>query len=231
MKCKLNNGSKKLIQFFQSSPWKKLCTMLLLVLNMGILYGDPIGNVVSEQGNVTARMDSHPERQLQENSPLYENDTIFVGKDSVAQIALNDGTAINLLSDTVFSIETFLYQKNTKNSQFLAQLFQGGFRLLTGNIASGNPDQYQVKTPVSTIGIRGTIIDVYTTAKETDISVIHGKVEFSSTTGQVTVAAKQFAIATSGKAPYRVETTPPLLAGRNFSGKAGGSSCQTSFSK
>jgi hypothetical protein len=40
-------------------------------------------------------------------------------------------------------------------------LIEGGFRTITGLIAKQNPSDYQMNTPVATIGVRGTEYAVY----------------------------------------------------------------------
>lgn len=50
----------------------------------------------------------------------------------------------------------FSAQAASSSSKSYFKLLRGGFRAVSGLIGKGNADQYRVRTPVATIGIRGT---------------------------------------------------------------------------
>lgn len=58
--------------------------------------------------------------------------------------------------------------------KMLVSIAKGGLRMVTGAIGKSNPSAYQLGTVVGTIGVRGTVINVITSKKETQIYVYQG---------------------------------------------------------
>jgi hypothetical protein len=60
--------------------------------------------------------------------------------------------------ETTMLIKEYQFQKKTKGSigKYIMNLVEGGFRTITGTVAKNNPNDYQINTPVATIGVRGT---------------------------------------------------------------------------
>src|SRR5690606_4009821 len=77
---------------------------------------------------------------------------------SFAVIRLQDGSRFTLRPNTQFVVEELTANRNSSANAVL-QLFKGGVRAITGFISKFNKNGYQLKTPVATIGIRGTEFD------------------------------------------------------------------------
>ena len=76
-------------------------------------------------------------------------------------MAFKDGGKITLQADTVFAIEDINIEKGKAGSgNAFFRLLKGGVRALTGLIGGKNPGAYRIKTPVATMGIRGTGFDL-----------------------------------------------------------------------
>jgi hypothetical protein len=64
---------------------------------------------------------------------------------------------VALRSDTSFKVEQYEFQgKPAQEQKTLFSLLKGGMRTVTGLIGRVNHDNYAVKTPTATVGIRGT---------------------------------------------------------------------------
>jgi len=119
----------------------------------------PIGRVVWIKGELHAIMPNKEERILQKMSIIYLSDILTTDDKSQAQIAFTDNTLMTFRPGTRFVIDQYVYKPQTKKGsvgKFIMNLIQGGFRTITGLIAKSNPSDYQVNTPVATIGVRGT---------------------------------------------------------------------------
>ncbi len=203
---------------------KRWMLAILMMFVVAIHAADKsIGTVVSTTGSVSAQLGKGEKRPLKANSPVYLGDTVFVGMDSFAQIVLNDNSAMNLLSGTVYTFKTFKYSDGASDNQYVSYLAKGGFRLLAGDIASGNPDQYQINTPVATIGIRGTTIDALLGktnlgALELAVQVLSGSVNISNPYGAANAQTGMGVTTTAGQAPIIVQGTPAGLSGQTFVG-------------
>ncbi|MCH8958323.1 MAG: FecR domain-containing protein [Proteobacteria bacterium] len=80
------------------------------------------------------------------------------------QLRMADGGLIALRPSTEFVIEEFSYagsDAGTADSQDRSffSLVKGGFRSITGAVGKKDKSAYRVRTPVATIGIRGTDYD------------------------------------------------------------------------
>ncbi len=97
---------------------------------------------------------------------IEQGDVIATGEKGRAQLLMNDGARIALRSGSRFRIDEFSLPAavtapvtaTTANAggKAVASLLKGGFRTTTGAIGKNDPGAYAVRTPVGTLGIRGT---------------------------------------------------------------------------
>ncbi len=132
-----------------------------------------VGKVVWVKGNFIAmlKMDDGKEksRTLEKSSAIYLHDTLVTEKNTQAQIVFTDNTLMTFKPDTKFYIKNYGYEKKDDGKtvgRYVMDLVEGGFRTITGLIAKTNPNNYQVNTPVATIGVRGTDYTVVIKNKE-----------------------------------------------------------------
>src|SRR5579859_5219522 len=84
-------------------------------------------------------------------------DQLELGQRSNAQVLFTDQSVVALRSETSFKVEQYEFQgKPAQEQKTLFSLLKGGMRTVTGLIGRVNHDNYSVKTPTATVGIRGT---------------------------------------------------------------------------
>lgn len=84
-------------------------------------------------------------------------DSLRVGSESSAQIRFSDDSIVALRAGTEFQVENYTFTgREGAGSQAVFNLVRGGFRTLTGLIGRTDRESYRVRTPISTVGIRGT---------------------------------------------------------------------------
>lgn len=110
-----------------------------------------IAKVVWFNGSFTANG-----RALQKAAPIYQNDVLKTGNQSQAQIVFSDNSLMTLKANTNFSVSSYQFKKSSATGTFVGNLVTGGFRTITGMIAKHDPEDYEIKTPVATLGVRGT---------------------------------------------------------------------------
>ncbi len=139
---------------------------LLPILALGLWLGlvptafaadTVVGKALFTQGAVSAQMPGQGARLLGKDAPIHEGDRITTGSKSFAVLEFVDGAKTTLRPDTVFAIDT--YRQGGDKEGVSLGLVKGGLRTLTGAIGKRNPENYRLKTPVATIGIRGTEYD------------------------------------------------------------------------
>lgn len=137
----------------------KRILFFLLFFQSAIGAEEAIGTIIAIEGKARAKNTS-AERPLSINSLIYLGETIIVEIESRLQIRFTDGALLNLLPETQYKIDAYQYRKLAKKDNYAAELIKGGFRSLSGSIAKKNPTEYKVKTPTSTLGLRGTVVEV-----------------------------------------------------------------------
>lgn len=124
------------------------------------VYAKEVGQVQYTRGAVTMQnMDGSHARLVAKNESLQRGDVLKTGPRSFTIVKLKDGTRMTVRPNSSFTVEKFEPKKDSTASAIL-RLFRGGMRAITGYISKRNPNGYQVKTSVVTLGIRGTEFDV-----------------------------------------------------------------------
>jgi len=152
---------------------------------------EPIGKVIAVTGKCEAN-----KRPLSRGSDIFVSDLIKVAAKAKIQVRFSDGGLLNLIELTEYRINTYQYNK-TGNDNFTANLIKGGFRELTGEIGKQNPKGVSVKTPVATIGIRGTTFQANMKNGEVFFGVDSGSITISNDAGERTLNPGEFVSAFS----------------------------------
>lgn len=124
--------------------------------------GAQAGVAAAVRGDVTliATATSQPDRVVGENlgsgDQIFLGDNIETGPNSGMQIMLLDETIFTIGPDAGMVIDEFVYDPNTSTGQVTASVVKGAFRFVSGRVAKKTPQNMSVRTPVGTIGIRGT---------------------------------------------------------------------------
>ncbi len=90
------------------------------------------------------------------------SDTIATGDASRAQLLMIDGAKIAIRPNSEIRIDEYAYAAASPtivegtDDKSAISLVKGGFRAITGAIGEENPSNYEVRTPVGVLGIRGT---------------------------------------------------------------------------
>ncbi|MDO8292876.1 MAG: FecR domain-containing protein [Gallionella sp.] len=97
------------------------------------------------------------ERKAEKGGEIEASETIVSGADGIAQLRMSDGAFIAVRANTELRIDQHQYNgKPDESSSTVLSLVKGTFRAFTGAIASFNKDNFKMKTPGATIGIRGS---------------------------------------------------------------------------
>ncbi|MGE4292687.1 MAG: FecR domain-containing protein [Desulfovibrio sp.] len=116
---------------------------------------DPIGFVSIAHGQALAESEAGT-RPLHVGDPVFQDDTVRTGADGSLEIHFQDDTVMAQGHDSVLVLDEYVYDPGTGMGQLLFDMAQGTFRSVTGTIVDNNPDGFELKSPLATIGIRGT---------------------------------------------------------------------------
>ncbi len=96
------------------------------------------------------------DRTLAVGSTVYIGDLVQTDGGGEAQLLFDDGTRMVVGANSSLVIEEFLFRGKAAENRFAVRALSGAFRFISGD--SGD-DNYIIRTPTGTIGVRGTAFD------------------------------------------------------------------------
>lgn len=115
----------------------------------------PVGEVHSLGGSARAEGQAGV-RELSQGSPVYQGDTLTTGPKGHLEVRFADETTLSQGPGASMTVDDYVLDNSGGGGRFLFDLAEGSFRMVTGEIADRNPDGVQIKSPLASIGIRGT---------------------------------------------------------------------------
>lgn len=95
-------------------------------------------------------------RNLEPATAVYQGDKIVTGPIGEAQLRFRDQTKMVVGPNSQLVVDNFVYAGNGTATDVSINAVRGTFRFITGSSAK---NAYTLKTPVATIGVRGTQFD------------------------------------------------------------------------
>lgn len=173
----------------------------MAALASGQALAETAGKVSFVTGNVTATTADGQSRALKRGDAINGGDRIET-RNGRLQIRFTDGGFVALQPNTVFGVDNYLYaNKAPEETSLFFSLLRGGMRTVTGAIGKVNKQGYKVRTPVATIGIRGTGYRAVTDDDRTLVSVGSGLVHVENGFGEITGGAGQNILARNSQPP------------------------------
>lgn len=115
-----------------------------------------IGKVKSVKGEVTVKHPDGTTSVLKEGDVVYQDDVIETGADAAVGLVLADKSTFSLGAKGRMVLDEMIYDPSAGDGKSAIAVLSGTFSFVSGQIAKANPDGMQIKTPVATLGIRGT---------------------------------------------------------------------------
>jgi hypothetical protein len=138
-----------------------------------------IGTAVVIKRDVVATL-GEDKRDLQEGGRVHRSEILETGSDSSAELKLDDQTKLALGPNAGLKLDDFLIGKSDGVTTIGVNFLKGTFRFITG---SEKKEAYRIETPSATIGVRGTVFDVYVDGKGDTLVLLHeGEVEICNRT-------------------------------------------------
>jgi hypothetical protein len=113
-----------------------------------------VGEVDEVNGRVIAVDKRKVSRKLIQGDPVYIGDKVITGEDGHIRLRMVDEALLDLRCFSIMVIEDYVI--NSANRRSILNLLQGSLRKVTGKIGKMTDDVYELKTPVASVGVRGT---------------------------------------------------------------------------
>ncbi|NND59320.1 MAG: FecR domain-containing protein [Gammaproteobacteria bacterium] len=206
--------------------WRLPVACLLVVLPLGLAHADA-GKVMFVYGKAFVMSADGNRAALTKGSTVQSGDTIVTSANGRVQLRMEDGGLLALKPQTEFVIEEFNFPASaggpvaaTGEPRSFFALVKGGFRSITGAVGKNDKSDYRVRTPVATIGIRGTDYTAVLCSAGCDnmqnglyVGVTDGGVVLQNSGGALNLDPGQFGFVRDGaSAPEKSAAAARLLA-------------------
>lgn len=138
-----------------------------------------IGTAVVVKHDVIARLDDN-NRDLAEGGRVHRTELLVTGDDALAEVKLDDDTKMAIGPNAELKLDDFVIGKSEGVTTIGVNFAKGTFRFITG---SEKKEAYKIETPSATIGVRGTVFDVYVDGSGETLVLLHeGEVDICTRT-------------------------------------------------
>ena len=149
-------------------------------LNAAAAATPEIGDTVAVKNDVTAETPD-AKRKLEKGAKVFQDEILVTSDTATAEIELLDKTKLAVGSSARIVLDKFVYDANAAPGSISINLSKGAFRFITG---ASPKTAYEIKTPTATMGVRGTIFDVFVADNGETVVLLHeGGVDVCSAPG------------------------------------------------
>ena len=140
-----------------------------------------VGTTVSVKRRLTG-LNGDVKRRLRKGARVHRDEVLQTSRKGRAEFKLDDDTKLALGANAKLKLDEFVLGQTQDGIATIALNFiTGSFRFITGKQDS---KAYTIKTPTTTMGIRGTVLDIYVARNGETLVLLHeGEVEICSVTG------------------------------------------------
>ena len=140
-----------------------------------------VGVTVSVKRRPTGTL-GEKKRRLRKGTRVHRDELLETGRRGQAEFKLDDQTKLALGPSARLKLDEFVVPEAATGTTAISLNFvPGTFRFITGLMKS---DSYKIVTPSATMGIRGTVFDVYVDRRGDTLVLLHeGEVEICTRSG------------------------------------------------
>jgi len=103
---------------------------------------------------------------------LLRDEIVRTGLDSAARLVMSDSTNLSLGANASLKLDRTVFDDETHYRDVAVRLTSGAFRFVTGNSEKA---AYKITTPLATIGVRGTTLDILSQRGQTIVNLQEGQ--------------------------------------------------------
>ncbi len=151
----------------------KILFIFMISVSYSVAYAESVGTIIDVSGGAWSSRDG-TKTLLRHKTPVFVTDIITTDYDGKVEILFNDDTSLAIGANSSIRIDDFVFDTGEKAS-FAVSAIKGVSRVITGKVVEQNREGFTVKTPLATVGIRGTIVttDVGTKAGDPQIIMLN----------------------------------------------------------
>jgi hypothetical protein len=180
-----------------------------------------VGEAAVIQNQVVRGMDATA-TQINVGDSVLRDETVRTGAESAARLVMADNTNLSLGPNATIKLDRTVFNDEHTYRDIAIRLTAGAFRFITGD---SEKVAYKITTPVATIGVRGTVLDILSQRGKTTVVLQEGASRVCATGGRCTELTQpgDTAVVTSagGKVTVQKVNIPPWSFAGNCAASAG----------
>ena len=212
---------------------KKDSILAIAALTMATpVLAQDAGSVLFTKGDVSAERE--PAVELARGDGVLAGDTVVTGDASRAQLRMLDGAKIAVRPNSRLRIDEYEYTApgsdasvTTVDDKSVMSLVKGGFRTITGAIGKEDNSDYEVRTAVGVLGIRGTDYSAVFCQGDCNwvpgvsagspiedglyLGVVDGRIAFTTPQTTIELGAGEYAFIPLAARPPEILDSPPAV--------------------
>ena len=156
---------------------RRNCVSWLLAISLSALAGTVpasaqtrVGEAVVVQNEVV-RVAASAATQINVGDNLLRDEVVRTGVDSAARLVMADNTNLSLGPSATVKLDRTVFNDEHSYREIAVRLTSGAFRFVTG---SSEKAAYKITTPLASIGVRGTILDILSQRGQTTVVLQEG---------------------------------------------------------
>ncbi len=160
--------------------------------------------------------------QIKVGDGVLRDETVRTGADSAARLVMADSTNLSLGANASLKLDRSVFNDEKSYKDIAIRLTSGAFRFVTGH---SEKTAYKITTPLATIGVRGTILDIMSLRSSSTVVLQEGAATVCTTTFQCIQLTEPGDTAiitlTNGKVTIQKTSTPPWTFSATCASAAG----------
>jgi hypothetical protein len=121
--------------------------------------------------NEVVRVGASASAQISVGDGLLRDETVRTGLASAARLVMADNTNLSLGPSATIKLDRTVFNDEHSYREIAVRLTTGAFRFVTG---SSEKTAYKITTPLASIGVRGTILDILSQKGKTTVVLQEG---------------------------------------------------------
>jgi hypothetical protein len=139
-----------------------------------------VGEAVVVQKEVL-RVSTEETSQVNVGDGVLRDETVRTGLDSATRLVMADSTNLSLGANASITLDRTVFDDEHKYRDIAVKMTSGAFRFVTGHSEKA---AYKISTPLATIGVRGTILDILSERGKTTVVLQEGGSSVCTLTSQ-----------------------------------------------
>lgn len=131
--------------------------------------------------NEVVRVSASATTQINVGDGVLRDETVRTGVDSATRLVMADNTNVSLGPNATIKLDRTVFNDEHTYRDIAIRLTAGAFRFVTGQ---SEKVAYKITTPLATIGVRGTILDILSLRGSTTVVLQEGASRVCTIGGQ-----------------------------------------------